>query len=232
MEILGLLLLLGLLGRQDDDARPGVDVNVMPLDEPTSPTGPTIDVLPVPALPGGTADVAPVTGAQLRELARAACSMLLVGSFTRPQLEQRVAERVYPGLTWPPPANATPSHRAAWSAIQATINQLAIEAQGAGVTLCEYLRGAFPGEVEPTDTPEPGRPYQIRSGDNLYSVAGRAYGLGAGGARLQAAKDINAHPANAQLRRVVPSSTFDQSQFPPPLNVISFGVPYQVVYIP
>jgi len=49
-------------------------------------------------------------------------------------------------------------------------------------------------------TPTPNYFYSIKSGDTLYKVAGKAYGLPEG-SRLQAARRINDHPYNRRFRR-------------------------------
>jgi hypothetical protein len=49
--------------------------------------------------------------------------------------------------------------------------------------------------------------YQIRKGDTLLGVAGRAYGLSPGGERLGMAKVINADPLNARFHTAnIPSA--------------------------
>jgi V8-like Glu-specific endopeptidase len=62
----------------------------------------------------------------------------------------------------------------------------------------------------PTPEPTPGRFYRIRSGDTLYGVAGRAFGLGPGSARYTAARRINDSVYNLRFR----SAQLADNQFP------------------
>jgi V8-like Glu-specific endopeptidase len=55
-------------------------------------------------------------------------------------------------------------------------------------------------EASAPSGPTPGTFYTIRSGDTLLGVAGRAYGLPSGGARLAAARRINDHSYNRRFR--------------------------------
>lgn len=48
-----------------------------------------------------------------------------------------------------------------------------------------------------SNKPSPGMDYEIQPGDSLLGIAGRAYGLGPGPARLRAARAINNDPRNA-----------------------------------
>lgn len=48
-----------------------------------------------------------------------------------------------------------------------------------------------------TPQPTPGSDYQIRKGDTLLAIAGKAFNLGPGQARLRAARAINNDPRNA-----------------------------------
>lgn len=53
------------------------------------------------------------------------------------------------------------------------------------------------GDLDVASTPTPGQWYRVKSGDTLLGVAGRAYGLKAGGERLRRARWINRANANA-----------------------------------
>lgn len=64
---------------------------------------------------------------------------------------------------------------------------------------------AYMGDLDVSPAPEPGAFYRVRSGDSLLKVAGQAFKLGSGGARLKAAEMINNAPTNAPL--VDPSNT-------------------------
>ncbi len=80
-----------------------------------------------------------------------------------------------------------------------------------------YVAGFYPamGQAEAMDVrtePTPGAWYQIQRGDSLIGVAGRAYGLGAGGARLRAAQRINAAPYNFRFHDA-PTKDFDRRYF-------------------
>lgn len=52
------------------------------------------------------------------------------------------------------------------------------------------------GDLEIAATPTPGMWYRVQRGDTLYGVAGKAYGVGAGGTRLERARWINQVRAN------------------------------------
>ena len=70
-----------------------------------------------------------------------------------------------------------------------------------------YVAGFYPaenmlGEVDTMQiatTATPGAWYQVKKGDTLIGIAGKAYGLGSGGARLRAAQRINAAPYNGRF---------------------------------
>jgi hypothetical protein len=55
--------------------------------------------------------------------------------------------------------------------------------------------------LRPAPKPTPGRYYQIRKGDSLLAVAGKAYGVGEGKKRLDFARRINRHWTNAKYLR-------------------------------
>lgn len=76
------------------------------------------------------------------------------------------------------------------------------------------------GQLEVSDVPVPGRWYRIRKGDSLLKVAGKAYGLGAGGERLERSKWINEVPANAVYFRKTDAG-FERNVYGP--NIISFS---------
>lgn len=62
--------------------------------------------------------------------------------------------------------------------------------------------------------PTPGRIYSVRDGaGGLLTLAGRAYGVGAGSERLRLAQRINAHPLNRRFRRA-PGNDFERRYFP------------------
>jgi hypothetical protein len=86
-----------------------------------------------------------------------------------------------------------------------------------------YVAGFWPmGEPAAMDVraePTPGAWYQIKRGDSLISVAGRAYGLGSGGARLRAAQRINGAGYNFRFQDP-PSGDFNQRYFSD--GIISF----------
>ncbi|MFC3282950.1 hypothetical protein [Litchfieldella rifensis] len=76
-------------------------------------------------------------------------------------------------------------------------------------------------ELSPTTVPTPGRFYQIQKGKGgLLTTTGRAYGLGAGTARLNRAKAINGHPQNRKFW-VRPANAFERNHFPN--GIISFS---------
>lgn len=75
-------------------------------------------------------------------------------------------------------------------------------------------------EDEVSVTPAPGRYYPIKKGDNLLTVTGKAYKVGAGGERLQLAQKISRHPLNRKFR-VNPSNDFGKKYFPD--GIISFN---------
>ena len=66
----------------------------------------------------------------------------------------------------------------------------------------------------PTPVPTPGRYYQIRKGDNLLGVAGKAYAVKAGTqARLDFARKINRHPLNRKyLKEEKGNNLFPEGQ--------------------
>jgi hypothetical protein len=93
--------------------------------------------------------------------------------------------------------------------------------QGRGQYPVAYIAGIFPaehelGEVDVMDVkqtkPAQDSWYQVAKGDTLLEIAGRAYGLGAGGARLKAAQRINASPYNRRFHSP-PSSDFGKKYF-------------------
>lgn len=209
--------------------------------------------LPSPGLlpaDGRTAELAPLGESARMELATQACAMLSAGSLTGAQLATELAKAAYPAVDFPPPPNRTASHAKEWQAINAWVQQLSAEAAAANKSLCDYLKtgdggtddpsngggpvapgGAVinPGAL-PTTTPQPGRLYLIQGGTNLLSTAGAAYGVGSGSQRLALSKLINDHPANANKRFRPPSGTFETNNYPN--GVLSFGVPYQTIFIP
>lgn len=78
--------------------------------------------------------------------------------------------------------------------------------------------------------PIPGMLYRIRSGDTLLGVAGTAYQLGSGGARLSASIAINDDPWNRANAEYSSTSGTEASWYGP--ERLSFLTPYQVIYIP
>lgn len=69
--------------------------------------------------------------------------------------------------------------------------------RAAPVVAMSGIPGAvYMGDLDISPAPAPGVWYRIHPGDNLLKVAGKAFGLGSGSARLKAAKLINNHPAN------------------------------------
>jgi len=102
------------------------------------------------------------------------------------------------------------------------------EAQGVG-TYCTqngqtfpagYVAGFYPAEhmlgaadvMDVAASPTPGAWYQVKKGDTLIGIAGKAYGLPSGGARLRAAKRINAAPYNGRFWQE-PKGSFNQKHF-------------------
>ena len=86
----------------------------------------------------------------------------------------------------------------------------------------EIYRSASGGSVRPRGTgrrppvgarPEPGTYYRVRRGDSLLGIAGRAFGVGPGRARLNFARLINGHPANRRYH-VAPKGSFATTYFP------------------
>lgn len=70
------------------------------------------------------------------------------------------------------------------------------------------------GQLEVSDTPQPGRWYRVKKGDSLLGIAGKAFGLGSGGERLKRAQWIDGAAANAYA--LGPSSSdFDKKYFGP-----------------
>ena len=86
--------------------------------------------------------------------------------------------------------------------------------------LKEYIE--FEDELEEVDeaigsagpklkpTPKPGHFYQIKTGDNLFSITSRAYGVKPGRERLKLARLINNNPYNLRFRRPKPIKFFPQ----------------------
>lgn len=72
----------------------------------------------------------------------------------------------------------------------------------------------------PTSKPTPGRYYQIKPGDTLLAVAGRAYGVGPGKQRLQFARLINNASYNRRFWRIVEK---ERHLFPPQGRRVSFN---------
>lgn len=185
----------------------------------------------------GTGELAPVTDETKTELAKQACAMLSTGqSFSIEGLATQLAKAAYPAVTWPPPPAATASHRGVGASMRAWVQALWVEAVAANKSLCDFLRegpskeaGINLGAI-PTPTPTPGRLYTIRGGDNLLKVTGQAYGIGPGGTRLTRSIAINDHPTNANLRTRSPAPGMETSAYPS--GVISFGVPFQTIFIP
>jgi V8-like Glu-specific endopeptidase len=65
----------------------------------------------------------------------------------------------------------------------------------------------------PSPAPTPARYYQIRKGDTLLGVAGKAYGVKAGAARLEFARRVNRHPLNRKyLRKQKANNLFPEGQ--------------------
>lgn len=175
-----------------------------------------------------------MTDPAIRELANQACAMLSVGTFRLNTLADRLGRAAYPAVSWPPPANATASHRAAYTGITNWITRMNADAVAMGHNLCEHLRALgielIPAQV-PTAEPTPGRLYRISTGDNLLNVTGRAYGVGSGGTRLRLSKVINNDPANRTGLRYRPASgAFEVREYP--TGLISFGAPFQTLFVP
>lgn len=107
-------------------------------------------------------------------------------------------------------------------------------------TLGDEPSAAIPGKsttptTTPTTTPDipldstrprPGAYYQVKKGDTLLAVAGSAYGVPSGSARLERARWINNALANASF---VKKSLADKTW---PGGRISFSPPYPSIWIP
>lgn len=68
-------------------------------------------------------------------------------------------------------------------------------------SLAERVMAEAEVSLQPAHTPTPGRYYQIKKGDTLLAVAGKAYGVGSGNKRLDFARRLNRHPLNARYLR-------------------------------
>lgn len=75
------------------------------------------------------------------------------------------------------------------------------------------LPGVFGADPVVTPKPTPGSYYRAQHGDSVLSIAGAAYGLGPGGARLARAKWIANAATNAPIRRA-PKGDFETKNFP------------------
>jgi hypothetical protein len=80
---------------------------------------------------------------------------------------------------------------------------------------------AFNQELNPVlTTPAPGAFYQVKRNDNLLTVVGRAYKVGAGEERLKLAQMVNNDPRNRKFW-ISPNSSFSRQHFKD--GVISFS---------
>lgn len=117
-----------------------------------------------------------------------------------------------------------------------------IETPVAHVAAFVGLGEADPEQLVVSPTPQPGKWYRIRKGDNLFAVTSKAYGVKAGKDRLKKARWIN----RAQANRVYATTNTSNGMFPE--GVISFlpawadepaatiegqsGRSYALIYIP
>lgn len=223
--IIGGIVLAVLLAAGAAMASPPDKPDDPPPDKPDDPPPAKPDDPPVPPFKGGgikPPDVEPVPAPFVVDLdaeadgcAWAAANKPIEFNGRKPEgqtLEQWLAlvafMRAYPNAPLPPTSDAQ-------LAALGRMLQCIKAKLGADKPI-----NAPPALPVPVSPPTPGSYYQIVYGDTLLGVAGQAYKLGAGQARLAAAQHINAAPYNLRFH------DFPDNLFPPSKMRISFNPRY------